>query len=214
MQWERESVYNNEGTLDTPYAMEEPLHNKGTGAGGANTNRNGKSFEEKTSNEPRLIDAGFTKKRIPGKKGKFDYYLERKDAPTKSVVYLTQGGLKSYFAHFFGKDMIRHPDEAYLLRDGDAYTLKILEKKNQNVEGSADQKLGLGHQLAFEYQECLGDAFTVVYGFCISDFLKKKYTSTERKYVIMQKYNTSFNIAVLYGDDEDYFTTLDAWIHS
>ena len=33
--------------------------NKGTGAGGANTNKNGKTFEEKTSIEPLLLEKGF-----------------------------------------------------------------------------------------------------------------------------------------------------------
>lgn len=33
--------------------------NKGTGAGGANTNKNGKKFEEKTSNRERLLEMGF-----------------------------------------------------------------------------------------------------------------------------------------------------------
>jgi hypothetical protein len=36
--------------------------NKGTGAGGANTNVNGKSFEEKTSIIPELIKLNFQKK--------------------------------------------------------------------------------------------------------------------------------------------------------
>jgi len=85
-------------------------------------------------NESRLISNGFIRKNIPGKSGKYDYYLEKIETPIKNVVYLTQGGLKSYFAHFFKKEMIRSPDEAYLFRDGDSYILKVLEKKNQNVE--------------------------------------------------------------------------------
>ena len=35
--------------------------NKGTGAGGANTNYYGKKFEEKTNNQQRLLDSGNTK---------------------------------------------------------------------------------------------------------------------------------------------------------
>ena len=43
-----------------------PIINKGTGAGGANTNVTGKSFEQKTENETRLFASGFTRKPIPG----------------------------------------------------------------------------------------------------------------------------------------------------
>jgi hypothetical protein len=35
--------------------------NKGTGAGGANTNYYGKKFEEKTNNEQRLLESGYIK---------------------------------------------------------------------------------------------------------------------------------------------------------
>ena len=62
--------------------------NRGTGAGGANTNVNGKSFEEKTSNEQRLLTNGFSKKLIPGYKGKNAYYLAKEISPTESIVYL------------------------------------------------------------------------------------------------------------------------------
>ena len=39
----------------------ELIVNKGTGAGGANTNFNGKKFEDKTNNIPRLFENGYEK---------------------------------------------------------------------------------------------------------------------------------------------------------
>ena len=42
--------------------------NKGTGAGGKNTNKNGLSFEDKTNNEKRLEKQGFIRKTIQGSK--------------------------------------------------------------------------------------------------------------------------------------------------
>ena len=113
---------------------EQPTINKGTGAGGSNTNVNGKSFENKTLNESRLLlQFGFERKNIPGlcAKAKNGYYLIKQISLTESIVYLTQGGLKAYFKHFFGKEMCRCPDEAYLFtRDNGNHILKILEKKN------------------------------------------------------------------------------------
>jgi hypothetical protein len=185
--------------------------NKGTGAGGANTNVTGKSFEEATNNESRLLAKGFERKQIPGSKAKNAFYLEKVDSSSKRVVYLTQSGLKAFFAHFHKKELGRCPDEAYLFQDGDSYTLNILEKKNQNVAGSVDTKLLAGPGFIYEYQYCLGPAFKVQYAFCISKFLKKDYISEAMKYKALREFNKEHGIAVLFGDDADYYATLDAW---
>ena len=184
------------------------MANRGTGAGGANTNVFGKLFEHKTNNESRLIDAGFVRKNIPGKRGVYDYYLEK-----ENIVYLTQGGLKSYFAHFFDKPMVRCPDEAYLFL-GQRNKLKILEKKNQNVAGSVDTKLLAARGFIDEYEYLLGDQFEVHYGFCISSFLKKDYIKDCEKSKALRYINQKHGISVLFGDDDDYFETLDTWINS
>lgn len=200
--------------------------NKGTGAGGSNTNVNGKSFEMKTSNEPRLLDSGFVRKNIPGVgyKIKNGFYYEKQMTPTTTVVYLTQGGLKAYFKHFLGKEMCRCPDEAYLFKhgcDGGAsYTLKILEKKNQNTSGSVDTKLLAGKGFIDEYIYCLGGdgdggsetVFTVEYAFCINEFLKKDYIADTKKSEALRFIHKKDGISVLFGDDTDYFDTLDAWL--
>ena len=201
--------------LEAP-APTPAIINKGTGAGGANTNVTGKSFEQKTENETRLLAAGFTKKPIPGyeknTEGSF-YYLIKETSPTESVVYLTQGGLKKYFEHFFKKELCRHPDEAYLFRNGDQYTLKILEKKNQNKSGSVDTKLMTARDFIEEYEDSIEDPnFTVHYAFCVSDFLKKDYVSDKKKWVLLRARHKKYGIAVLFGDDPDYYETLDAWI--
>ena len=191
------------------------IQNKGTGAGGANTNLNGISFEKKTDNEPRLLSAGFVRKPIPVSKAKYAYYLEHEIGPDESITYLTQSGLKLYFAHFFhNKDICREPDEAYLFRNGNKYTLKILEKKNQNTEGSVDTKLLAGKGFIDEYEFILGPNFTVKYAFCISEFLKKDYISDRKKSQALRHINEKYDIAVLYGDDDNYFDTLDEWIMS
>jgi hypothetical protein len=62
--------------------------NKGTGAGGANTNAHGKRFELTTNNEPNLLKDGFVQVNPEGKK----YYYLHKD----SVVFITQGYLRKY----------------------------------------------------------------------------------------------------------------------
>jgi len=190
------------------------VQNRGTGAGGANTNINGKSFEKNTENESRLISNGFVRKTIPGHTTKYGFYLVKELSPTESITYLTQGGLRLYFGHFLKKEMCRSPDEAYLFRHGDKYVLKILEKKNQNTAGSVDTKLLAGKGFIDEYEYLLGENFSVRYAFCISAFLKNDYISDCIKSRALRHINKKYDIAVLFGDDENYYETLDAWISS
>ena len=68
------------------------LKNKGTGAGGAKTNENGKQFEEITNNEMRLLSQGFTKTVM--NKNKFGYYLSKKieETETERIGNVTVAG--------------------------------------------------------------------------------------------------------------------------
>ena len=64
------------------------IKNRGTGAGGAKTNANGKTFEELTNNESRLIAGGYTKTVF--KNSTFGYYLTNGE-----TVFVLQDGFKS-----------------------------------------------------------------------------------------------------------------------
>jgi hypothetical protein len=52
----------------------------------------------------------------------------------------------------------------------------------------------------------------VNYAFCVSDFLKQKCMSARWRDEL--EILESSCIPLLFGDDEDYFTQLDAWIYS
>ena len=195
------------------FKMELPKINKGIGAGGANTNLYGKKFEEQTNNEARLLAIGFDRFAI--NKTKFGYYLA-KDFDNKKIVFVSQNGLKLYMKHFYDIDLFRCPDECYihLYKDGRKNLVKILEKKEQNVEGSVMDKLWDGPSFKREYEIVLGDAFRVEYAYCVSDFLKKKLTSDEKKFRILQQIHMEAGIKVLFGSDDDYFEKFDLWVHS
>ena len=84
-------------------------YNKGTGAGGSNTNHNGIAFEMKTDNEHRLISNGFIRKNINGKeKTIYGYYLE-KIMDNHTIHYVKQNGLKYYMCKFNQKKGSRLP---------------------------------------------------------------------------------------------------------
>lgn len=169
--------------------------NKGTGAGGANTNLYGKIFEEKTNNEKRLLEQGFAKTAI-NKKTKFGYYLS-KTFEDKKIIFVLQSGLKEYIKTFYSIELFRCPDEAYIIEYANGKrVIKILEKKEQNVEGSVDTKLLAGPMFKEEYFEALEGNFEVEYAFCVSKFLQDKIQSQDKKYIIFNKIMK--NITFLY----------------
>ena len=185
--------------------------NKGTGAGGANTNKNGKKFEEKTSNRERLLEMGFIEN--VRQKGNPRFVYLHKIMEEYSIVFVEQGYLKKYIKHNYNIDLFRNPDEAYIIEYNDGRkVIKILEKKAQNVDGSVETKLWSGPSLKREYEIVLEELFEVEYCFCVSEFLQKKILSNDKKYVILNTILQESNIPVLFGDDENYFDILDKWI--
>lgn len=191
------------------------ISNKGTGAGGANTNLYGKKFEDKTNNQSRLLEIEFTKLSFTKNPKKiYDYYLS-KTFEDKTVIFVLQGGFKKYMKNKYNIEFFRNPDEAYIIEfTNGRKVVKILEKKEQNTEGSVETKLWSGPSIKREYELVLGPDFEVIYGFCVNDFLKKKLVSTEKKYIILNKIFIENDIEVLFGDDENYYETLDTWLQT
>ena len=178
--------------------------NKGTGAGGANTNKTGKPFEENTDNLKRMLECGFVNK---------NYWLT-KQFEDKTIDIVNQHNLSRYAKHKYGiSDVYRCPDEAYIIEyTNGKKVIKILEKKMQNVEGSVETKLYAGSSLKREYELMFGPQFEIEYGFCVSEFLQKKITSDTKKYKNLNTILEENNIPILFGNADNYFETLDAWI--
>jgi hypothetical protein len=186
--------------------------NKGIGAGGVNTNYFGKMFEEKTNNRQRLLEIGYTKYSFTKKA--YDNYLS-KTFENKTVVFVSQNGLKTFMKNKYNIDLFRCPDEAYIIEYASGRkVIKILEKKEQNVDGSVETKLWSGPSLKREYELVLGLEFEVFYGFCVNEFLKNKLISNKKKYTTLNTILNENNIAVLFGDNENYFETLDTWFNN
>ena len=162
---------------------------------------------------------------LPGRSGKYDYYLTNAASGLTNaasiLIYTTQSGLKSYLRQYLNKTICRHPDEAYLfinngvapgVAPGATHTLKILEKKSQNSEGSVSDKLMTGPAFRSEYEFLLGPTFKVEFAFCICAYLQADYLSTALKYQHLRAYNAKNQITVLFGDEPDYGAKLDAWL--
>lgn len=128
------------------------------------------------------------------------------------LCVLSQGSFKKFMKKQYGIEVFRLPDEAYVF-DGKPVVVKILEKKAQSVNGSVETKLWSGPSLKREYELILGSGFEVHYGFCVNDFLKKKFTSTtDKKYLTLNKILKEHDITVLFGDDPDYKEQLSLWL--
>jgi hypothetical protein len=204
-----ENIVKSINSVDTQFTNENKKNtNKGIGAGGSNTNYYGKNFEDKTNNEKRLIEMGF----FTNPRKTYNYLS--KTYKDKTIVFVTQCGLRKYIKNKYNIDIFRLPDEAYIIEYNNGQkTIKILEKKEQRVEGSVETKLWSGPSLKREYELVLGKDFEVHYGFCVSDFLKKKFISNEKKYTILNTILNENNISILFGDDDNYFQRLDKWLN-
>lgn len=183
------------------------ITNRGTGAGGANTNRHGLSFEKKTNARSSLLSNGFIE--VDG------YYLS-KSVEDRKFVFVSQGGFKKYMEQKHGikeGKIYRNPDEAYIIEYNNGIKImKILEKKAQNTQGSVEDKLWAGPIIKKSYKLMTDNKFEVHYGFCVNTFLKNKLISNQQKYIDLNKLLREDNISVLFGDDEDYFETLHEWV--
>jgi len=192
--------------------------NRGIGAGGANTNLHGKKFEEQTNIENYLLEKGFEKTVFSEiKKNKYDYTLS-KTFDGKKIIYLSQNGFKTYMKKYYNIDAFRCPDEAYVIKYKDGRKIiKVLEKKEQNVDGSVETKLWACPSLKREYEIVLNtndtnDNFIVYYALCVNDFLYKSLTSDKQKYQILRKILQETDVTFFQGDVDNYFERLYQWL--
>ena len=178
--------------------------NKGTGAGGANTNLHGLRFEELT----KFKLEGYTKKALNKKN---NYYL--KNLKDKNYVFVSQKGLVDFFKINYNIQLFRHPDEAFIISEGDNTIVKILEKKEQHVDGSVETKLWSAVALKREYELMLPD-FKIEYAFCLNSFFKDKFESKSKKWEILYQILSENKIQIFYGEDTDYFDKINHWVYN
>ena len=202
----------------TPKEPKEPkvkIINRGTGAGGVNTNTNGKSFEALTNNQSKLIEQGYEKHII--NKNKYGYYY-KKQFEDKEIVYVLQAGFKTYMNKMYkidNSEIFREPDEAYIItyKTG-RQVIKFVEAKTQNVEGSVDIKLLASPMFVEEYKIALDDKFEIEYLLCLDTYFQKEFEKKDKKgkYRILEKILEKYKIPVLFGKDNDYFEKLNNYV--
>jgi hypothetical protein len=178
----------------------EPLNmvNKGIGAGGANTNKNGLTYEEIT-NLNDLYSMSLEcdlKKKHKYKKIKFIGYddIEFINA-NKSILHKFMKDNNQQNEILQPAAGCKYPDEAYI--NVNSKTLFIIEKKFQNQNGSVDEKIQTGPFKKLHYGRLFPN-YKIHYLYCLSDWFKAK------EYESVLEYLRDSEIPVFWGSDNEY----------
>jgi hypothetical protein len=178
------------------------LKNKGTGAGGANTNKNGLSYEDKTEiNENRRYKV--TETFIVKSKSLYKVTIDKHE-----LIKVKKAELRIYMEgknEYNKKEKSLQPDECYI--DETNKVINIIEKKFQNKAGSVDEKIQTG-MFKKEFYEDQYPNYTIKYCYCLSDWFKSD------KYLPEMRFLKKYEVGVFWGSDVDYVDNILNWIIS
>jgi hypothetical protein len=165
------------------------IKNKGTGAGGANTNKNGLSYEELTD-----LNNCFTiiKKYKFSSKIKFNNHEKFLTITKKTQLFKCMD--KDIDKTIKKGHGCKSPDECYI--DENTKTIFIIEKKFQQVPGSVCEKIQTPDFKIWQYNRTF-PKFNIVYIYCLSEWFKKNCES-ELEYFQFKK------IPVFWGNSDTY----------
>ena len=178
--------------------------NKGTGAGGANTNKNGLMYEEVTDLKDRYkICKQINKTKVNEVvfKGYLDVYI----SANKSALhkYMDEKGEKNLDLHPAAG--CKEPDEAYI--DHKRKKIFIIEKKFQQRSGSVDEKIQTGVFKKLHYTELFPN-FKIYYIYCLSDWFK------QNEYVSILNYLKMNDIDVFWGSSQTFKDDIIEFMHN
>jgi hypothetical protein len=163
--------------------------NRGTGAGGKNTNKNGLPYEYITelSTEYDIIN-------------KYPFYsLISFKTSEKLFKYTKQSNFKKCMRDKILSNIpavhgTHSPDECYI--DEEDKIVFIIEKKFQQCSGSVCEKIQTADCKRRNYQKRIPD-YKIVYMYCLSDWFKDN-CKAELEYL------QDINIPVFWGSDKNY----------
>ena len=155
------------------------IKNKGTGAGGANTNKNGLPYENLTDLNTHIEVIKTNKNSTTIRFINYDTELEKPNGKTGLFKVLSK-----YLDESVEKGHgCRQPDECYInIKNKKIY---IIEKKFQQTNGSVIEKLQTPEFKIWNYSQMFPD-FTIVYVYCLSDYFKE-HAKAELEYLKKKK---------------------------
>jgi len=179
---------------------DETIENRGTGAGGSNTNKNGLPFEELTEIKEN------TRYKFKGNIQIHKKTIDIIDIDNNDYIKVKKGDLKLYMESIdeYNKcERTSQPDECYV--DIEKKIINVIEKKFQQRSGSCDEKIQTGLFKKEFYEEQYPN-YTIKYCYCLNNWFKKD------KYEPDMRFLKKYNINVFWGDDESYTNNIIDWI--
>ena len=163
--------------------------NRGTGAGGSNTNVSGLRFEDITD-----LSSEFNKS-IQG----VDSYVIEFNGNGRQYNYAKKAGFLRHMGDKVNKDVkslhgAKQPDEVYV--DHSNGNIFIIEKKNQNTSGSKCECIQTAVSKKRNYSRRI-PTYNVVYIYCLSSWFKD---NCQAELDDLEE----DNIPVFWGNDENY----------
>tara|TARA_B100001093_G_scaffold503105_1_gene557010 strand:+ start:1119 stop:1679 length:561 start_codon:yes stop_codon:yes gene_type:complete len=176
----------------TSEILEKPIKNKGTGAGGLNTNKNGLPYEEITELNDKItvVKENKTSSEIKFNKSERIFIKTKKANLFKCIKDETNTDIPK--AHG-----CKQPDECYI--DEESKKIFIIEKKFQQVSGSVCEKLGTPHSKIWHYKRTF-PGYTIIYIYCLADWFKKNCVA-ELEYLNAHNYPYFWGSSETYKDD-------------
>ena len=165
------------------------IQNKGTGAGGSNTNKNGLPYEKLTD----LNDCFTTiEKNKISSKIRFNKY-------ENIFIRTKQSQFFKYMENHIDKNIkkahgCKNPDECYI--NENTKTIFIIEKKFQQVSGSVCEKIQSPDFKLWQYNRTF-PKYNIVYIYCLSEWFKKN-CEAEIEYLFFKQ------IPVFWGNSDTY----------
>ena len=165
------------------------IKNKGTGAGGSNTNKNGLPYEDFTKLDDRITMI---------EKNKFSNIIKFNDNE-KSFIKTKQANLFKCMKDEINTNIekahgCKHPDECYI--DKELKNMFIIEKKFQQCSGSVCEKIQTPDFKLWQYSRTFPD-YNIIYIYCLSDWFKKNCIA-ELEYLDFK------NISYFWGNSKTY----------
>lgn len=169
--------------------MSTRIVNKGTGAGGSNTNKYGLSYENLTDLKEKYTVIC-----------KSPYKLIKFDNCDKIFVKADKHNFYKFMKNYMNNDIgkvhgCKNPDECYI--DEANKIIIYIEKKFQQCNGSICEKIQTA-PFKKKYLECKFPTFKIAYVFCLSNwFIKNCKTDID----LLINY---YKIPIFWGDNETY----------
>lgn len=171
------------------------MTNRGTGAGGANTNKNGLSYELLTE-----LDSEYEK--VSTTKYKNTYGIRFRVDKNELFTVTKQANLFKFMGEYVNKGISRahgckNPDECFIHER--SKTMFIIEKKFQTMSGSVCEKIQTGLFKRHHYSDIFPD-YNIHYIYCLSDWFNVN-CKAELEYLVKEKIPVFWGSSLTYKED-------------